>query len=324
MNRTDRLSAILIMLQTKQIITASEIAERFDISLRTVYRDMRALDEAGVPIGAETGKGYYLVEGYHLPPVMFTTEEAGSMLLAGKLVDNFTDISVKQYYNLAIDKIKSVLPDSQLNTISELNSQVHVIHRPTLVDVNCPNNYIVAIQKALSTNSCLEIKYNSNYNNRTTTRTIEPLSLCFYGFQWHIIAFCRLRNDYRDFRIDRVMELEIIDKCRKNNDNFSLEKYFKSLWNKQELYKVVVRFNKKITDSISNVRYFYGFYEEIIEEEYIKMKFAVNNYDYIANWLISLTDSIVPVSPPELIKKIKEKVQILAKKYVAEKTVNKD
>ncbi|HNP97239.1 MAG TPA: HTH domain-containing protein, partial [Cyclobacteriaceae bacterium] len=98
MNRIDRLTAILIQLQTKRIVKAEEVADRFEISLRTVYRDIKALMEAGVPIGSEAGKGYFIVDGYHLPPVMFNQEEAGSMLLAGKLVEKMTDKSVRQAF----------------------------------------------------------------------------------------------------------------------------------------------------------------------------------------------------------------------------------
>src|ERR687897_2699091 len=95
MNRIDRLTAILIQLQTKRVVKAEEIADRFEISLRTVYRDVRALMEAGVPIGSEAGKGYFIVDGYHLPPVMFTTDEASALMLAGKLVEKMTDNSVR-------------------------------------------------------------------------------------------------------------------------------------------------------------------------------------------------------------------------------------
>ena len=88
MNRIDRITAILIQLQSKKIVTAKEIAQRFNKSLRTVYRDIRTLEEAGIPIGAEAGKGYYLVDGYLLPPVMFTPGEVGSLITAAKVKFN--------------------------------------------------------------------------------------------------------------------------------------------------------------------------------------------------------------------------------------------
>src|ERR671912_2541564 len=108
MNRIDRLTAILIQMQTKKGVKAEEMSDRFEISLRTVYRDVKALMEAGVPIGSEAGKGYFIVNGYHLPPVMFTQDEANSMLLAAKIVDKMTDDSIRKAYESALLKIKSV------------------------------------------------------------------------------------------------------------------------------------------------------------------------------------------------------------------------
>src|SRR5574339_396245 len=120
MNRIDRLTAILIHLQTKRVVKAEEIAERFEMSLRTVYRDVKALMEAGVPIGSEAGTGYFIVDGYHLPPVMFTQEEASAMLLASKLVEKMTDQSVLRAFESALMKIKSVLNDREKDHLEEL------------------------------------------------------------------------------------------------------------------------------------------------------------------------------------------------------------
>src|SRR5690606_7724559 len=120
MNRIDRLTAILIQLQTKRIVKAEEISERFEISLRTVYRDVKALMEAGVPIGSEAGKGYFIVDGYHLPPVMFNQDEASAMLTAGKLVDKMTDDSIRKAYESALLKIKSVLNDTEKDHLENL------------------------------------------------------------------------------------------------------------------------------------------------------------------------------------------------------------
>ena len=120
MNRIDRLTAILIHLQTKRVVKAEEIADRFEMSLRTVYRDVKALMEAGVPIGSEAGKGYFIVDGYHLPPVMFTQDEASAMLLAGKLVEKMSDKSVRTAFESALLKIKAVLNDSGKDHLEDL------------------------------------------------------------------------------------------------------------------------------------------------------------------------------------------------------------
>ena len=313
MNRIDRLSAILIMLQTKKIITAAEIADRFEISIRTVYRDIRALDEAGVPIGAEAGKGYYLVEGYSLPPVMFTSEEAGALLLAGKLVNSFSDSSTKHYYNLAVDKIKSVLPESHRDFLEQLDNQVQVFN-PS--DSQLSNNFISSIQKALSERKCLKIKYNAQYNQSSSERMVEPLGLCFYSFKWHLIAYCKLRNDYRDFRVDRIQDLSVQAESCTHTEKLSISEYFSQMWSNQELFNVVVKFETDFAPVISGTRYYYGFYEETIHQEYAEMKFAVNEYNYIANWLITLGNPVIDIHPGDVKEIVLSHVRALSEKYL--------
>ena len=317
MNRTDRLSAILIMLQTKKIVKAMDIAERFDISLRTVYRDMRALNEAGVPIGAEAGIGYYLVEGYHLPPVMFTPEEAGSMLIASKLVERFSDESVKQNFFLATDKIKSVLPEPHQEFLGEIDSHVHVLHKPYIKSDNFNNNHITIIQKALSVKKCLSVQYISRYKNERVCRIVEPVGLCFYGYSWHLIAFCKLRNDYRDFRLDRIEVCQQDDCMVSKKAHISIEDYFQSYWKDERLKSVVVTFNKKADEVIGNTRYYFGYYSEEIINEQIVMRFAVNDLQYIGNWLLSLGKLVVKIEPSQLHELMIKTVKELSHQYLS-------
>jgi predicted DNA-binding transcriptional regulator YafY len=288
MNRTDRLSAILILLQTKKIVKASDIAERFEISLRTVYRDIKALDEAGVPIGAEAGVGYYLVEGYHLPPVMFTPEEAGSLLIAGKLVQYFSDESVRQNFNMASDKIKSVLPEGHQEFLGEMEQHVHVFHTPAEKSEIFTNNFLTRVQKAISAKKCIALNYFSQYRKEDTCRIVEPIGLCFYGFKWHLIAYCQLRRDYRDFRLDRVKSLEIDAQTISSKAGISISDYFSYHWNEEDLMQVTVRFDKSISRNIANSKYYFGFYEEEQYQNEIIMRFAVNDIEYMGNWLLSL------------------------------------
>jgi len=114
-NRLDRLTAILIHLQTKRVVWTQELADRFGINLRTVYRDICSLEEAGVPIGAEAGIGYVLTD-YHLPPVMFTNAEASSLTFGAKLIESWGDKSVQTAFKSALYKIKSVLKRADQDT----------------------------------------------------------------------------------------------------------------------------------------------------------------------------------------------------------------
>src|SRR5436309_3414683 len=113
MNRIDRLFGILTLLQSKKFVPAEKISEKFRISIRTVYRDVKALGDQGIPVSFEQGKGYFVVQGYFLPPVSFSSEEANALLLMESIVFGFADKSIRNHYSNALNKIKSVLKSAQ-------------------------------------------------------------------------------------------------------------------------------------------------------------------------------------------------------------------
>jgi predicted DNA-binding transcriptional regulator YafY len=297
MNRIDRLSAILIHLQSKKWVTAGEIANRFGISLRTVYRDIKGLDEAGVPIGAEAGKGYFLVDGYRLPPVMFTREEAGAMLMAEKMVEKFTDKSVNQHYQSAMYKIKSVLPDTEKQFISDLYSNIEVFFTPS---GDSPNNFISVIQQSLVNKQILHIEYCSISKDELTCREIEPLGLCFYSISWHLIAYCRLRNEYRDFRIDRIKSLNLGPEKFKLRETITVREYFQKYAETSDLSEVVLRINKKDESIFHSIKYYYGFISQEEKDGWIEMDFITGDLQYFGRWLLMVADAVEVLQPVEL------------------------
>src|ERR1700743_2579363 len=126
MNRIDRVSAILIQLQSRRVVKANDIAERFGISLRTVYRDVKTLEEAGIPIIGEAGVGYSIVDGYRLPPVMFTREEATAFLTAEKFVETLTDSSTTDNYKSAMYKIRAILKSTEKDLLEDIDGKIEV------------------------------------------------------------------------------------------------------------------------------------------------------------------------------------------------------
>src|SRR6185295_2389867 len=120
MNRVDRLLALILFLQLRRVVTAEQMAAHFELSVRTIYRDLAALGEAGVPIMAEAGVGYALMRGYHLPPVNFTAEEASALVTGGMLIEQFTDASVKNQMQGALQKVRAVLPAEHQERIARL------------------------------------------------------------------------------------------------------------------------------------------------------------------------------------------------------------
>src|ERR1700744_1316012 len=202
MNRIDRISAILIQLQSRRVVRANDIAQRFNISLRTVYRDVITLEEAGIPIIGEAGVGYSLMEGYRLPPVMFNKEEATAFLTAEKFVEKLTDTSTASHYQSAMFKVRAVLRSHEKDMLESMDGNIAVFkgHRNNpLAD----NDHIQTILNSIAGRNVIAIEYFALHSQETTKREIEPVGIFFLESFWHLIAYCHLRDDYRDFRIDR-------------------------------------------------------------------------------------------------------------------------
>jgi predicted DNA-binding transcriptional regulator YafY len=317
MNRIDRLVAILIHLQSKKVVTAREIADRFEISQRTVYRDIRALEESGVPLGSEAGLGYFISQGYHIPPVMFTRDEAAAMLTAEKMMEKLTDNSLVSQYSSAMFKIKSVLRNAEKEYLEKLDSHIYVIQPPNLSNDMFPNNYISLIHKALTGNEILQIEYYSTSAKEFTNRNIEPIGLCFYGSRWHLIAFCKLRDEYRDFRIDRIRQMQPTGEIF-SKKHLSIKEYFPSLNKNKNFKTVVIGFPPDIARELNEQKYYYGFISEKKAGKVVEMSFLVDSFEWICYWLLALGAKVTVKEPIELISFVKQKVKELSKYYLSQ------
>nr|WP_299346397.1 YafY family protein [Allomuricauda sp.] len=221
--RLSRLTAILTQLQSSRIVTAKTLAEKHNVSIRTIYRDSRTLEKSGVPVVTEEGKGYSMMEGYQLPPVMFTEDEANALITAEQLVLKNKDASFVQYYAEAILKIKALLRGSQKEKASLLKDRIYFTdnfsHQRTSSD-------LMRIQSALTNFQVLNIDYHS-LENKSTNRDIEPFALYSTQEKWLLIAYCRLRKAFRVFRIDLIQKITNTYEVFESH-NMTLEEYYKN------------------------------------------------------------------------------------------------
>lgn len=219
--RLSRLTAIVTQLQSKRIVTAKYLAEKHNVSIRTIYRDIRTLENSGIPIITEEGKGYTLMDGYQLPPVMFTENEANALITAEQIILKNKDESFIENYSNAITKIKSILILSQKEKIELLTKRIHFRENS---GSEKSTNHLMNIQVSITNFQLLEIEYSSLQNN-LTKRIIEPFAIYSTKDNWLLVAFCRLRNEFRAFRIDLIQKL-----IPQNNTfephNMTLEEYF--------------------------------------------------------------------------------------------------
>ena len=304
MNKFDRITAILIQLQSRRVVKAQDIAARFDVSLRTVYRDIRTLETAGVPIIGEAGVGYSIMSGYRLPPVMFSEDEATALLVAEKLIGSMTDPTTKAHCTAAMLKIKSVLRSAEKNKIEELDHNIAVAQQHSNEPFSYQNKVLQNIFKGIAEKKCLSIQYKAAYSEEDTTRVIEPVGIFHYSDAWHMIAYCRLRKDYRDFRVDRINQHFMTTESYASNHP-TLKEYLQKIADTRALHKVVVLFRKEVVPYSRTQKYFYGYVGQKETGDYIEMTFLSPNLKGMARWLLVFTNGINIQSPTELIDEMK-------------------
>ncbi|MDQ1097615.1 MULTISPECIES: helix-turn-helix transcriptional regulator [Chryseobacterium] len=206
--RLPRLTAILNHLQSNKVITAGSLSKKFNVSIRTIYRDIRSLEESGVPVITEEGKGFSLMDGYRIPPVMFTEKEALSLITLEQIVLKMYDESLKKEFISSVEKIKAVLRLYSKEK-SEIISQRLYIGKnfENIIKSSC----LVDLEGALVNRLCVRIFYKA-LDETMSERIVEPFS--FYHNpeeNWLMAAFCRLRSDFRIFRIDRIESFTVLD-----------------------------------------------------------------------------------------------------------------
>jgi predicted DNA-binding transcriptional regulator YafY len=273
MHRLERLQAILLQLQSRRLVRAQDIADKYGISLRTVYRDIRALEESGVPIAAEAGVGYSLAEGYALPPVQFTQAEAAALFTAEKLLEKMGDASVNKELQSAMNKIRSVLRNTEKDFLETLEQSMQVHTWRPQQDKSYPNHFISTIQQSLVQQRLISLEYFSLHSNEINLRKVEPIGLCYLTGSWHLIAWCRLRKDIRDFRVDRIRSLQLLDELYEKRKRQSLDDYLKGTASPKDLQKVVIRFDNSILRFLHEQKYYFGLVEEKQLSKQMEMTF---------------------------------------------------
>lgn len=302
MNRIDRISAILIQLQSRRVVKANDIARRFNISLRTVYRDVKTLEEAGIPIIGEAGVGYSLMDGYRLPPVMFTREEATAFLTAEKFVEKLTDNSTRTSHRSAMDKIRAILKTAEKDLLEDMDGKILVLkhmNHPQVPD----NGYIQTILNAVAQRTVLSIDYFAHHSQENTKREIEPIGIIYLETFWHLIAYCRLRGDYRDFRIDRIKKLYVTDK-HFTSEHPTLKAYIAQTAKEKKMDRVVIRVDKSVYPNLSHQKYYSGFVSETEADGFIEMTFLTISLDGFARWYMMFGDMAEIMEPMELRDKV--------------------
>ncbi|AYZ13386.1 YafY family protein [Chryseobacterium arthrosphaerae] len=301
LKKLDRVTAILTQLQSKPVVRAQDLAEKFDVSIRTIYRDVKTLENAGIPIVGEAGNGYSLMDGYKLPPIMFTKEEVLSFITAEKLMQKFSHQSLGNHYQAAMEKVRSVLRYSDKNLIQNIEKQIDVFTAHSSPGDSL-KNVIPIILESIAEKTQLNIEYQT-VDGRVTNRTIEAVGIFFEFNFWYIMAYCILRKDFRQFRVDRIQQISktqtpFLQEYGQIND------YRKSHGNKVKAKLLV---DKKIMGHLVNSKRYYGLVEEVETEHGVELTFETEwMTDGFPRWLITFADYATVLEPESLRTRLNE------------------
>lgn len=320
MNRIDRLAAIVIQLQSRRLVKAQEIADKFSISLRTVYRDVNALMEGGVPIIGEAGTGYRLMEGYKLPPVMFNEDEASALLTAAKLMQSLSDETSSRYYTSALDKIRAVLRLAEKDHIDEIDSHIAVVSHPAIVYKKPSELHLQKILKAIAASTVITINYTSLEKNESLNRNVEPIGIYLQGSHWYLIAFCRLRNDYRNFRTDKIDKI-IFTEEKIRTTHPPLHSFLNKIAKERAVKTVVIEVERDIVKYFGEQKYYHGFIKEEDAGEMVRMIFLCGSLTGFARWFMVFGDKAKIIEPMELNDEVKNIAENILKNVEESQTL---
>jgi predicted DNA-binding transcriptional regulator YafY len=307
MNRTDRLLAIVLELQARGSVRAEDLARTFEVSKRTIYRDITALCEARVPIVALPGRGYRLMEGYFLPPLSFTPDEAAMLVVGAHAVRFAVDAAYREAARMALRKLEAVLPPSSRARVQELYRSMRVFSgwaSPEVADK------LSVLRDAILERRVVRLRYHSPRYEAALERDVEPYFLQFYRNVWHLSAWCRLRRDMREFRLDRIDHLRVLDERFARDEDRAQHG-----WSGQERaaprLTVRVRFRQRALRWVREERH-WGFRTE--EPDGV-MVFAVDEPADIVPWLLRWGAAAEVLEPPEVRRALAAEAQQIANMY---------
>jgi predicted DNA-binding transcriptional regulator YafY len=315
MNKTDRLLAIVLELQRNEVLRAEDLAAKFETSVRTIYRDIQALSEAGVSVIGAPGQGYSLMEGYFLPPVSFTVEEAVTLLIGTDFIEHWFDVHYGSKSRTSREKIEAILPESIRSEASRIRKSFRLFTSAKDIARIQEKAYLEAIRRAILEERKISFRYSKRIaeadGNRQSVRTVAPYGLVLHQGAWVLVAQCELRQNIRHFRLSRMSELiELEDRFILPAD-FLLDVY-RSPDDRDVRVRIWVQ-----PDIADKVRESNNFYVDTIEEhtEGLLVTFRVRQPEELLHWVLGWGGGVVVLEPKSFRDRVRNELEKTLKRY---------
>ncbi|ENI8379365.1 YafY family transcriptional regulator [Listeria monocytogenes] len=307
--KVDRLMSIVLILLDKERISAQELADRFEVSLRTIYRDIDAIDLAGVPIRSTpgVGGGFEIMPNYKMDSKVFSTADLSAILMGLSSLSNM--VRGDELIN-ALAKIKSFIPADRAKEIELKANQIYI----DLSQWTGNNNiqpHVEIIKVALQENKLLTFEYIAHQGNKTV-RIVEPYQLVMKSSHWYLYGYCQNRNDFRLFRLSRMSGLKILE------DTFTLRDFRKPQLEMEDIVAVMqieikIRIHQSIIDRVLDYCSYENFYHDGEEHYIVSFPFIENEYHY--DILLSFGDKCECLEPLHIREKMKRRIYDIVSIY---------
>ena len=314
MNRTDRLLAIVLELQRKRHLRAEDLAATFETCKRTIYRDIQALCESGVPIVSQPGLGYSLVDGYFLPPVSFSSDEATMLLLGSDFVaDNF-DAQYRDAARSASHKIEAVLKEKVRHEVDYLRDSIAFVPTDTL-SRDAATSSLLPLRRAIIERRTVRFHYHTRYAKQgqqaQNTRDADPYGIVHLGEAWYLIAHCHLRNEIRNFKVDRMSQIHLLDQTFTRPPGFRLDS---SAEQDDRRLRIRALFSPEAAPWVREARSYYITNMQDTPDGLLVTLLA-HIEDEVFNWLLSWGAAVRVLDPTSLQQRLLEEARKILKKY---------
>ncbi|WP_152396020.1 helix-turn-helix transcriptional regulator [Paenibacillus guangzhouensis] len=316
MNKTDRMLAIVLELQRTSVLRAEDLAAIFETSVRTIYRDIQALSEAGVPVVGEPGVGYSLMEGYFLPPVTFTAEEAVTLIIGTDFIEQRFDQDYGQKARSSRGKIEAILPEPVRMEATRVRKTMRLLTTNDERYRGPEKAYVEKIRQAILHVRKVKFGYAKRLpeedGNRHSVRVAAPYGLVFTNGSWVLVARCELRQDIRHFRLSRMNELTMLDEAFQLPSDFNLQDYAPP-----DDRNVIVRVqvHADIADKVKESPNYYRESIEELEDGCLHMTFRVRLPEELLQWVLGWGAGVVVVEPESLRRKVREEILHMLEDY---------
>ena len=298
MNRTDRLLAIVLELQGRERVTAEALAHTFGVTKRTIYRDILALNESGVPVVSAAGQGYWLMEGYFLPPVSLSPDEAMMLTLGSEMMAQSFDAQYRAAAKSASRKIEAVLSGTVAKDVAYLKDNIRFVQMNSDVLIDTSET-LRLVRKAILEQHPLHLHYFKRLDRTAgelSERTVDPHALIHFKDTWVLSAYCHLRRAMRIFRLDRIQEVSVLATTFERQVGYSVNMHNEPNSSGQE---VELLFNKGVTQWVKerSVYFVCDCYET---SEGLRVTLKVHQLEEALSWVLSWGSSVSVLAPASL------------------------